>query len=136
MGQVRVRWGPEGLPRLSLDSICVQKDCSGCRARTDQRGQGRGQRDQPENSFICLGEKPSRESAMSGSARCLGAEIPRAGGWLVWMRAGEQGHRGSSGVWVVPKDDCYSPCAQSPCPQGTDIRSPDLTLEMKSGLSV
>lgn len=39
-----------------------------------------GQRDQPENSFICLGEKPSRESAMSGSARCLGDETSRTGG--------------------------------------------------------
>lgn len=88
MGQVRVRWGPEDLPKAkSLDPICAQKDYSGCRARTDQRGQGWGQRDQLENSFICLGEKPSRESAMSGSARCLGDEIPRAG-WLVGVDTG------------------------------------------------
>lgn len=83
VGQVRVRWGPEDLPKAkSFDPICAQKDYSGCRVRRDQRGQGRGQRDQPENSFICLGEKPSRESAMSGSARCLRDEISRTG-WLV-----------------------------------------------------
>ena len=55
VGQVRIRWGPEDLPKAkSLDLICAQKDYSGCRARTDQRGQGWGQRDQPENSFICV----------------------------------------------------------------------------------
>lgn len=43
VGQVRVRWGPEDLPKAkSLDLICAQKDYSGCRARTDQRGQGWG----------------------------------------------------------------------------------------------
>ena len=88
VGQVRIRWGPEDLPKAkSLDLICAQKDYLGCRARTDQRGQGWGQRDQPENSFICLGEKPSRESAMSGSARCLGDEISRTG-WLVGVGGG------------------------------------------------
>ena len=43
VGQVRIRWGPEDLPKAkSLDLICAQKDYSGCRARTDQRGQGWG----------------------------------------------------------------------------------------------
>ena len=83
VGQVRVRWGPKDRPKAkSFDPIYAQKDYSGCRVRRDQRGQGRGQRDQPENSFICLGEKPSRESAMSGSARCLRDEISRTR-WLV-----------------------------------------------------
>lgn len=63
VGQVRVRWGPEDLPNAKLlDPICDQKDYSGCRARTDQRGQGWGLRETSRKTVSFVWERSLPES--------------------------------------------------------------------------